>query len=409
MDKRKFSEQQLQEQIKKLPKIEDHQSKEMLFEKIQAHTPSRQHTNKRQLSFRWLIPSMAGLTAAVILFIVLQSGVFRDDQITEHYEENMEIMSGHDQNDSNYDARGDMESEAMESAEFDEFAQNTEGFVEEELGEFMLYYQDEHQFPTFTIAVADQQNMFAIPITLVSTSSTGDPNDYYNRIDTFVDEDQLGVQTFPFEDIAFEFTEGNQQLYMTVADDYQFPPGSSNAYMFQKMVNIMFEKYSFDHITLQTDSTDQVDLGPIGVKDQLELQPVDNLAYKIYQYEQSTQRLFVPIDMTNGNEITNIEVALEEMQQDQSDFNVYATIPEEADYRLVTSDEETLVIAFTSYEFFGYNEMTYEMIQAILATAKSFGYTEVDLTIPRLDGTFGQFDLDHPIPVPDGINPQILH
>lgn len=401
--------EKLKEQLRNLPKIKDHQSKALLYEKIKFSHPSRSNVNKRN-GLKWIIPSLASLSAVLVFIIMLQSGIIKQNQTVEHF----------DQPDVDRQSDEDLSLSSQEGENAEEFNILVEDDDVNELdiaeheapntinnGQ-MIYYEDEHQFPTFTIAVADRQNMYPIPLTLVSSSSTGDPNDYYNRINNFINEEDFGVTTFPFEDINFEFSSNQDQLYMTVEDDYQFPQGSSQAAMFQSMLNLMFTDYSFDHIILQTNSTSGIDLGPIGFKEAFELEPVEHQAYKLYQHKDG-ERLLIPVEGSDGNRITNFNEALKEMQRSEPEFDISKSIPEEARYQLERINESTISMTFSEYEAFGNNKLTNEMIQAILVTAKSFGYTAVELNIPGIDGHIGQFDINSKLPVPDGINPIILH
>lgn len=409
------SEQKLHERLKQLPKIKDNQPKELLFEKIQSHAPSRTDTHKSdngKQAKRWIIPSFAGVAVAALLFILVHSGVFLpgnngNEEIASRAEDSdFSLMESKESSD--FDSA---ETEAEEEVEIeqDEVLDTANNVVQDEPSNRMVYYQDQNELPMFTVAGADMQGMYVIPFTLVSTSSTGNPNDYYNRINSFItqDESNLGIWTFPFEDISFEFSEGNEDIYMTVDDDYQFPAGSTNAALFQEMLNTMFAGYPTDHIITQTDSMDGIDLGPIGYKEQLDIVPITNQVYKIYQY-QDNQRLLVPISRFDPGEYRTLEDAFFEMQQSEEEFDVYASIPAEASYQIIT-DQSRLVLSFSELEQFGNNSTTYEMIQAILVTADSFGFSEVDFTIPGVEGTIGQFNLEEPVPVPDGINPIILH
>lgn len=401
--------EKLKEQLRNLPKIKDHQSKDLLYEKIKLSHPSRSSVRKRN-GLKWIIPSLASLSAVLVFVIMLQSGIIKQDQIVEQF----------DQPEVDHQSDRDLSLSSKEEETAQEFNIQVEDddVNELEISEHeapntinsgqLIYYKDENQFPTFTIAVADRQNMYPIPLTLVSSSSTGDPNDYYNRINNFVNEDDFGVTTFPFEDIQFEFSSNQDQLYMTVEDDYQFPQGSSQAAMFQSMLNLMFTDYSIDHIILQTNSTSGIDLGPIGFKEVFELEPVEHQAYKLYQHKEG-ERLLIPVERSDGNRIANFNEALKEMQISEPAFDISNSIPEEAQYQLEHINESTVSIAFSEYESFGNNKLTNEMIQAILVTAKSFGYTAVELNIPGIDGQIGQFNINSKLSVPDGINPIVLH
>ena len=394
----------LEEKLKNMPKIKGDQSKDILFTKIQAELISDKKP-KRHLPL--LIPSFVALVASVIIFIFVQSSETNPFQIADQYESsgNEEMTSfSEDQESATVEEESIADSAEREAdlngTEESTIMENTVTNIES-----MVFYQQFEQQELVTIAVADQNNQYAIPITLVDPSSTGDPDDYYNRIASFVEEEELGVNAFPFEDISFEFTDNNQQLYMTFPNDYQFPDGGSNASMFQQILNLMFSSYGLGEIIVQTQAGGQVDLGPIGNKETLAIQEVERQVYKVYQVEDK-QRLLVP---TSNNKVNDIHDALTNMQIKEEDFNIKASIPADTSFEIMETESDQLTIAFTHSDQFGDNQTTANMIEAVLMTAKSFDYQTVKFFMPIDNKMVRDYPIQDSIPVPDGVNPKILH
>ncbi|GGM22643.1 hypothetical protein GCM10011351_05570 [Paraliobacillus quinghaiensis] len=404
MKHNRTSENNLEQKLKNMPKINDSQSKDVLFNKIQEELTSEK---KQKRYLPWLIPSCVALVASALIFIFVQSS------ITSPFETANEKISDSDRMTSSSDEYRYSLTESEEltldssddGADIDGGEESTIMQDAVENIDSMVFYQQYEQEELFTIAVAGQYNQYAIPITLVDASSTGDPIDYYNRIDTFVDEEALGVATFPFKNIKFEFTNNNQQIYMKFPEGYQFPDGESNAYMFQQIVNLMFSSYGIDELIIQSDSGEQVDLGIFGTKETFPLQEIKNQVYKIYQLEDK-QRLLVP---TSNNQVDTIDEAFKNMQINEEDFNVKAPIPLNTSFEIIEKGTEQFTIAFSEFEQFGNNQTTANMIEAVLMTAKSFGYQTVEFIIPIDNKMVGDYAIQESIPVPDGVNPKILH
>lgn len=394
MDENRLGEDELEQKLKDMPKVKDEQSKENIYHNIE---PKLREVSKPKRQRSWVIPSLALIAAVALIFIFVRSSVVTPMDTANQTESSKDSIAVEDEKQSlsKEDAESSVETDTNRT-----IVQETQEDIES-----MLYYQDFEQEKTFTIAVADRNYQYAIPLTLIDSSSTGDPNDYYNRINSFVDSESLGVETFPFEEITFEFTTNNEQLYMTVPDDYQFPDGSSTANMFQQMLNLMFKPYGITEIMTQTDSTDQVDLGPYGNVESFELGPIDNLVYKLYQYE-DRKRLLVP---TSVNEVATIDAALASMQIDEEDFEIEAPIPEDTTYNITKNESKGITISFTNSSVFGDNEATMSMIEAILSTAKTFGYATVAFDIPIDSKVVGDYALNKEISVPEGVNPIVLH
>ncbi|WP_112181211.1 hypothetical protein [Paraliobacillus zengyii] len=386
MDQQRLGETDLEQKLKEMPKIHDHQSKEHLYSNIQQKLNS---TPKSKQNRSWIIPSLALIAAFSLVFIFIRSSNTTEFERAEQIEDNGDKVTSQEEAISGDSSENSM---IIDDAVVDM--------------ESMLYYKEFEQEQMFTLAVADQNYQYAIPITLVDSTSTGEPNDYYNRINSFVGDlvVDAGIKTFPFEDIVFEFTDNNKQLFMTVSDAYEFPPGSSNANMFQKMLNLMFTPYGITNIITQTESMDPVTLGPFGELDKFPLSEIKNQVYKIYQYE-DRDKLLIP---TSVNEIVSINEALTLMQMDEGQY-IEATIPKDTSFNLEEKSTEDILISFSESTDFADNQLTMSMIEAILITAKTFGYRSVEFDIPIDSEVVGEYRLQEAIPVPDGVNPLVLH
>ncbi|WP_117169326.1 hypothetical protein [Paraliobacillus sediminis] len=386
MDQQRLDEIDLEKKLNKMPKVKDQQSKEILYNKIQQELNT---TPKSKQNRSWVIPSLALIAALSVVFIFIRSTNTTLFDNADQIESSEDSFTSQEQNIS-----GDTSEESV-------------GLVETEVNiESMLYYHEIEQEQTFTLTVADQNYQYAIPITLVDASSTGEPNDYYNRINSYVEDlvESVGIKTFPFEDIVFEFIDNKEQLFMTVPNAYQFPNGSSNAIMFQQMLDFMFTPYGISEINVQTESADPVDLGPYGVIDKFPLRKITNQVYKIYQYE-DLEKLLIP---TSVNEIVSINEALTLMQLDEGNY-IKAPIPKDVFFNAEDNGKDEMIISFSESNQFSNNQRTASMIEAILITAKTFGYSSVVFDIPIDSDVVGEYRLHESIPVPDGVNPLVLH
>lgn len=409
------------DQLKQMPKIEDKQDKTLLFNKINQEIKGVSRMKKRNQT-KWILPSIATVAIAALVFIMIQSGIFDQDEVAEQstdlatrtYEydvdENADPESGNF-NSTTSDNDAEDPDEATESTE--EINEPDAGSEEEvmDLENRLVYYNDEHEFPIYTIAVGDQQANYTIPISLIDTSMTGEgnPNDIYNRLDGFVDEAALGVYEYPFDEIEFIFSNNNENITMRVADDYRFLDTSAQMSMFSNIIQFMFADYPATELKLETDSKDFIDLGSVGEQSSLQLEAFNNLAYKIYQFEDK-ERLLIPIvRLISGDEFFTIDEALHEMQFNQPDYSITGSIPTDVEYTVDPSDEDSLKITFEEDPLFGDNQMTKEMVEAILMTAKSFGFNQVEFDLGGDVTQVNQFDLTKPVQVPDGVNPDLLH
>ena len=406
------------EQLNELPKIEDHQSKSVLYTKINQSMDDNKATRKRKYH-KWFVPSIATIATAILIVLMIQTGVFNQEQSADHLMESQTNMRTID--DQEFDTISALEEEPEENS--DEIESNDQDVdedivadqneeAENDSGNRLVYYNDEYNLPIYNMAVTDQSAMYPIPVSLIDTAATGEgyPEDAYNRITNMIDAEVYGAVHFPFDEIEFSFSDDYQKIDMIVADDYQFPQGSALPYLFPKMINIMFADYPATEVNLQTESGDFIDLGPIGDQvSTLPIEPLENIAYKIYQFEDK-ERVLIALDQNiSGEQFYTVDEALVEMQYDQPDYFVNSTIPSDAEFTVDPSGEELLRISFETNDSFGDNRSTKEMIEAILMTAKSFDFNQVEFAFADKLTSVDQFDLTEPITVPDGVNPLMLH
>ncbi|SDB91560.1 hypothetical protein SAMN05421734_102447 [Pelagirhabdus alkalitolerans] len=392
--------------LKDLPNVKDHRSKETVYNQVMDELNEEYSPPKRK-KVHWVIPSIA--TAAVLLlsFIILQMTDIADDQAAE--ETDPFAVQSVDEGENEDEIENEVEVENEDTTMNREEVEVEEETAEEASESEFIYYQEDSSFPIFQIAVYDKQGQYVIPISLVSTSSTYNPEDYYNRISTFIDEVEYGVELFPFDEgFEFEFDESNEVIRLTVDSSYDFPSSSTQAYLFQEAINFMFSNFSANELEVRTTEGEDASLGPIGEVDSLSIESVERLAFQIYQYEDS-KRLLLPIaEGSDGDEFFTIDEALVAMQESRSDF-VEAVIPSDVEFSLDPSNESRLEIDFSEHSDFGDNSLTKDMIEAILMTAKSFDYDEVELSIEGIEERIGHFYLGEAIDVPDGVNPIVLH
>lgn len=125
---------------------------------------------------------------------------------------------------------------------------------------------------------------------------------------------------------------------------------------------------------------------------------ISNSSYMLYNY-----RFLIPIPQEDQ---TPIDDALNEMKYNRKTYNIYATIPDNIDFS-IDSSESKLIINFKVVAGLGDNQETITMIEAILMTAKSYDYEAVDFENLPTD-QIGSYNVSTPLKVPEAINPVYL-
>lgn len=242
-------------------------------------------------------------------------------------------------------------------------------------------------------ALADSQAQYIIPLSF-KVPKTDKVDTYYNQLSNYLNEDTWGVSDYMFTGTTFQLDKKNNQVHVELPEDFSLQ-GSTGARMFKKTMTAMFHPYQIKKAVF----SQQVNLGPMGNKKELELVPTTAI-YKRYQQSEDKREFLVqiPVDYQNS-----IETALSEMKKDEKPFNVYQSIPTNVDFSIQT-DGKLLQLNFADKEMISHNQETVTMIEAILMTAKSFGYQEVRFTnSPYRE--IGPYNLTNPVEVPEGANP----
>lgn len=397
----RWRETDIEKKLTEMPLIQDKQSKEVFFRKVEQQMDKEPKHRWR----RWMLPSLTGLIALVLLFLIVQHTIEQPLQITEQ------------SNESDMSVRMDSSAEKQTVSEESAFSGEdnvTLNDVESEevvipnfnpTDQSMIHYKQTDQEHLFTIVASDKSGSYAIPITLVDPSSTDNPNDYYNRINSFLPVERqvsYGIETFPFDDIVFEINHERTEATMTVPENYSFPEGSSRAHFFRRMLSLMFQSYEIDEVIVQTQNGNPVKLGSYGEITKLDLLALEQQTYKIYQYEKK-QPMLVPTQTSES-----IEQALKAMQEEEPTANIIAPIPKDAEFQL-TKTENNLNITFSKGNSLGDNKQTSQMIESILMTAKAFNYDTVVIDLPYKVEKVGNYKMKAKILVPDGVNAITLH
>lgn len=399
MENDQLEKQQLEDKLRQMPTVKDNQSKETLYQKIEL----RLHEKQEHRRWSWLVPSIASFAVIGLLFLIVQgnmNGTYQN--ANESYSEQASMEN---QEQSNVQADRPEGLEKKSSLSLADERKEKRGIINANENSSLIYYKNLDEEQLFTIAAVDKYSNYAIPITLVD-SSGGSANDYYNQMNRFIKNKQeaLGVNVFPFEGLSFDVDVKNKQAVLTVPKSYQFPDGSSSAYVFEQMATIMFKPYGIQKLIVQSPDGNPVDLGPFGEISAIDIRLEEQHIYKVYQFNDK-EPLLVPVQ-TNIDD--TIDAALKQLKVDEPAFDVKGPIPEDASFDVVVK-QDNLSIQFTEGRTLDDDKPTMMMIEAILMTAKSFNFNSITIDLPNGLNKVGNYRLDQMIPVPDGVNPTILH
>ncbi|SFL84337.1 hypothetical protein SAMN04487943_104267 [Gracilibacillus orientalis] len=381
MKNHKPNEEQLKEQLRKLPKMEDKRSKEEIYKQIELKIYPDEEATRKKRSFVW-IPMIATVCAALLIFVIIQGQDFSKnyDQSTSELADESSMDSSEKFDNSNDEIATSEEADVMEEAE---------SFNENEMHDTAYRYlldTDDTQSASY-MAFLTEQAQHIVPVTILNNNFS------YSHISEYINLEENGLYDIGISDMHFE--RDDKQVRATFTDSFELQQSGSNSSNFDKIITFMFQPLGVEEI--QFENRDPI-LNEVDMSNNLyPLSPIEQVPYKIYQYNTGLDWFAAKNDGT----FKTLTVALEEMKIAEPEFNVRPSIPEDTviDTKDQTADQ---VFVSLSSDQIGENQSTVQMIEAILATASTYGYQEVLFSIGM--DQIGKYDLSQPIQTTDQIN-----
>lgn len=378
----------IEEKLRKLPKINDDTPKDQLYLRVSSQLVKKERPKSHKR--KSLIPIFGTLFVCMIVLLMvptlmdhqfLQSS--NNDTIVTERSTSKEIESKMER------AQEKKLTAVEESTDMDDDS------IHYKEGQYVIQSLDADS-TIIHAAVADEQLQYVIPLSFV-VPKTDDLNFYFNNLDEFFIESEWGISDYMFENVMFEINESSEEVVMELPDDYSLGEGEARAHIFEKSLSMMFTPYGIDKVVFNSYDNEGIDLGPIGVVNEMPLLSSEPSSYKLYQVDDK-KGFLVPI----FQEARNISAALENMKENEEDFNVYRTIPSEIDFK-VDTNEDLLLITFDNRPDIAHDDVQ-TMIEAVLMTAKSYGYNSVLFENSPFE-QIGPYDMSNPIEVPEAVNP----
>jgi len=390
-------EQKLIDHLKKLPDIKDNTDKNELYQRISLQIADEAPAKQKQKK-RLFIPLLA--TAAVLMFFIslpylLNSG---NQQTTIH-----DTESSKDQEISMMDEEepsGGMESNLIEGLEENEdsseISDEVQGFdtTSNSIFQSRVIEDVDSESQIAYLAAYDDQLQYLIPISLIIPE---DANlmEYYNEMSSILSSENLLPENFILEEVNFKLDYPNNEVVLSLSEDFSLGDGSARPAMFQQLLEEMFLPYGMERAVFESGKSERIDLGPIGEVTELAFTENRHSSYMIYK-----EKYFVPVPQ--GGDIA-IDEAMQTLKTSVPEFQLEKTIPEEINFT-VKDNEDELILSFNGDAQVESNQTTVTMIESILLTAKSYGYQHVSFQNMPID-EIGMYNLTEPINVPIGANP----
>ncbi|MFD1850518.1 hypothetical protein [Oceanobacillus bengalensis] len=387
MNNEKQHDEKIVEALKNMPNITDETPKNIVYQRVSSNMSNERVRKGKSLK---LLPFFGTiLTVALLLVIpfILDTTSYEttveDNAMEAKTEEDAEVITELESDMNNKSSIMQENTPEREEAE-QEIMMDGEAF------KYSVVPQLDNDSNLIYGAIPDEQFQYVIPITLL-VSEDRSMNEHYNKLEQYISEVGLLKTDYLLKDVTFMIEQEENVVTIKLPEKFTLD-SSAQAYMLLEMLETMFVPLGIKKAVFISDGEEAIDLGPIGIVEELPLQVEGKFNYKKHN------QLLVPIPL---EEEVIIDEAIIDMKN--NDGYLVQTIPEHVDFT-IESAGDNLMLTYTGETNLSVNQQMVTMIEAILMTAKSYGYVKVefiDMNIPSI----GNYNLNEPIDVPEAVNP----
>ncbi|OIJ21551.1 hypothetical protein BKP45_02080 [Anaerobacillus alkalidiazotrophicus] len=393
----KWDEKTIENQLKKLPKIEDRQTKEALFEKIQEKIQEKIHENEmiQRKKKSWFIPTIA--TASVVfLLMLLIPPFFNEQELTTDFPEihdEAEIMM-------------EMNGRADEETGIDTTEKTFEIDLANELDELGYvgavtpYDEDRFNDQLVTIAVVTHlpSGEMIVPITLMVNEKSFSER-FLAAKETFWGE-RWGIGSFPPIPINTVTIENDGIVNIDIPEKSLESLSSLESEMYRLVLKETFSQHRFSEIHFTSDGKPGVNWGPYGPLYEIKLQQ-PNRGYYVF-HSNTDHKFLVPGNHEHQGHKSLPEI-LEMMKQNDLEIGLSAPIREDVAIEEIEEDGDIVIITFSEGAIIEDTIDNLMMLEAIMFTVRDFGHSYVQFKGINID-RIGPYQVKELVPIPNYIN-----
>jgi hypothetical protein len=393
-----WDEKVIENQLKKMPKIEDTQSKELLFERIQDRIQTEAIKEKKK---NYFIPTIATAAVFFLLFLIIPSFLNENNFSIEESKES-QLMNDVSQDNSMNEEAGiaSIEEEAeSKKVTYDERSVlsyfGAVGPSDEQL------YQD--MLVPLGITVQAPTTEFVIPVTILVEGN--------NQLERFLAAKEIfsgeafGVGNFPSFPVNSIDEENGTILKIDVPKgSFESLSSSQDIVLSQALTETFSDR--FGEIRFSSDGEPGVIWGQTGPIPGFELRE-ENRGY--YVYESTTGHKFLVrgrVVNASGNEPkenVSLEETLQFMKQGDVNKGYLASVPDWVNISKVKQQGNVVIVTFAKGTILVDNTESLIMLEAIMFAAKDFGATRIQFT--GIDtNQIGPYLLNDTIKIPKYMN-----
>ncbi|MEH7416020.1 negative regulator of sigma-X activity [Neobacillus drentensis] len=381
MKKSEWSDRELEELLRQMPRIHDHRDPRDIYQNISF---------KRRKTRPWLLPVLAA-SAALLLFFILVPKYMGGINLSHETAEEKSSTSG---NSTEQQDRSSLKRENASSNET-ESPKQAELLKTENL-KTAIYEEDIGNGDVLTYWIPDAQAQILIPVSIIVNQSQGQSwLTKYTKLMANLQEKEWGLSDFYPLNATMKLDKDGNTVIVDVPSDHQYGQGSATETNF---MNILKKDISTNSdskkIKFTTNSLPGIELGNFGVVNEMDVVPEIQHAYFFYYPEGSA----IPFLTPSTEKYKDITTALEAMKMDQA-MGLKSSIRSLPPINNVSFSNKIMYLSFEENTRIQNNQQSIICFEALLLTAKEFGVKKVIIKNPPLTN-LGTFDLTKEIKVP---------
>lgn len=388
-----WDDKKIEDLLKRMPLVEDHRKPAEIFYQVQK----RMRKEKRQY---WYIPAAAIATVLFLSFILYPS-IFSNNDASHNDEMERYSVTDNDQGSAMLKANEATDAGNQDVAETEESLEDSTNpgimELEENPSKSALYTnQVTDDMTAITYAVPDDQVQNIVPVTITVPKNEDQTwVDQYNNNQSQIPFEELGLdgEYLPYKGEVSIASDGSA-IKLNLERNHPYNHGSAGNVSLTTSLDYTLQNSPFDKVIFSTEGKPGVEIGNYGVIPEHNVNKIFNQAFFIYQKSQKAKKLLSPYVAIS---YPTIQEALDAMQEDVDTHNLIAPL-KDFGIKAVTEDGEGLIIEFGD-QIIDQTQDNMLSLEAILLTAKNFGYKTVIFKHPKQDH-FADIMFNEPVEVP---------
>ncbi|MEH7307661.1 hypothetical protein [Neobacillus drentensis] len=386
MKKSEWSDKQLEELLRQMPKIQDDRNPRDIYQNLSI---------RKAKTKQWLVPGLATVAALLIFFILVPKlmvgTLYSGDKVSQEKSSEKQDMQTADEKSSISLQEDNASSKARTFSSAEKIKIMKTAIYDEEVGKGKV----------LTYWIPDPQAQILIPVsTIVNDTKDKTWLTLFNENMENLKEQEWGLSEFYPLNATLNLDDKNKTVLVDVPENHQYGQGSATETNFMNVLQKDISTNSnFKKIKFSTNGNPGIELGNFGRQEELNIHDEKNHAFFFYYSEGNEIPYLVPSIDT----FKDIQTALDAMKKDHPLLGLKSSLIPSLPISEVSIKEKTLIVTIKENTIIEEDQTTINAYESLLLTAKEFGLEKVVITNPPINN-IGPFDLSRENKVPRAPN-----